>query len=49
MNKILLKISFLLLLLFVISGCEDRTDLTPPTALNPINGSVNLTTICYSG
>ena len=43
MNKIILKFSFLLLLLFVISGCEDRTDLTPPAALNPVNGSANLT------
>ena len=43
MNKILLKISLSIFLLLAVSGCEDRTDLTPPSAPSPISGNANLT------
>ncbi len=43
MKKILFKISFILLFLFLISGCKDRTELTAPPAPNPVNGGANLT------
>ena len=43
MKKILNYILVLMLIVFVFSGCEDKTDLTPPAAPNPISGSANLT------
>ncbi len=43
MKKIFNFILVISLIVFAFSGCEDKTDLTPPAAPNPVNGGANLT------